>query len=181
MKAKILIADDDRNLSEVLRGILRRLEHRVKICDDIMELARLLSEEEWNLLICDARMWRRTQEVAPMSQASRSGEPNLVSDAQDMIALAQSRAIPVIVTVTYGSQPLAEEALKSGAFICVVKPFRADEVLRAVEQGLALNKENKQKAGVSVPSPLPEQSSELHLGYFIGESPLMAELYGQIQ
>ena len=97
MKAKILIADDDRNLSEVLKGILRRLEHRVKICDDAVEVVRLLTEEEWNLLICDARMWQRTR------------------DKGDFLQIAVSRNVPGTVTVTYGTQPLAADALASGA------------------------------------------------------------------
>ena len=166
MKAKILIADDDRNLSEVLKGILRRLEHRVKICDDAVEAVRLLTEEEWNLLICDARMWQRTRDKA------------------DLLQIAVLRNVPVAVTVTYGTQPLAEDALASGAFVSVMKPFRADEVIRATEAGLALSKEMASNAQAEQASALEETSQEegpeRHLGYFIGESPRMNTLYEQI-
>ena len=166
MKAKILIADDDRNLSEVLKGILRRLEHRVKICEDAQEAVRLLAEEEWNLLICDARMWQRT------------------CDKSDLLKTAVSRAVPVAVTVTYGTQPLADKAVAAGAFVSVMKPFRADEVIRATEMGLALSKETAKEAqeeeAISQEDSLQAGGPEHHFGYFIGESPQMKALYEQI-
>ncbi len=102
-------------------------------------------------------------------------------DKEDMVGTAVARSIPVAVTVTYGTQPLATAALEAGAYISVMKPFRADEVIRAVEEGLALSKTNAQKENVAKEEEKTEASSELHLGYFIGEAPRMVELYEQIQ
>ena len=102
-------------------------------------------------------------------------------DKEDMVGTAVSHSIPVAVTVTYGTQPLAATALEAGAFVSVMKPFRADEVIRAVEEGLTLCKNNAQKEEVASEEEQPKVSSELHLGYFIGESPRMGELYEQIQ
>ena len=102
-------------------------------------------------------------------------------EKEDMVGTAVSHSIPVAVTVTYGTQPLAAAALEAGAYVSVMKPFRAEEVIRAVEEGLALGKANAQKETIAPEEEPAENSSELHLGYFIGEAPRMVELYEQIQ
>jgi len=44
--------------------------------------------------------------------------------------------IPVIITASYGSQELAEEALNQGVGSCILKPFTAEEVKGAIEETL---------------------------------------------
>jgi GAF domain-containing protein/ActR/RegA family two-component response regulator len=41
--------------------------------------------------------------------------------------------IPVIITASYGSRELAEEALHQGVRSCILKPFTAEEVKEAIE------------------------------------------------
>ncbi len=44
--------------------------------------------------------------------------------------------IPVIITASYGSRELAEEALDQGVRSCILKPFTAEDVKGAIEEAL---------------------------------------------
>ena len=104
MKDKVLIADGDKNLSEVLRGILRRMDCGVRVCEDAGELSRLLEEENWTLLICDVSM------------------------------LPEVCLVPVAVMANYGGIVAADEAVRKGlAFVRLLKPVRESEVLSALK------------------------------------------------
>ena len=86
MKAKILIADADRNLSEVLKGMLRRLEHRVKTCDGLPDALILLSQEQWDLIICDIKLW------------------NQASDDSNILSVSIAKRVPFAALVSYDLQ-----------------------------------------------------------------------------
>lgn len=104
MKDKVLIADGDKNLSEVLKGILRRMDCGVRVCEDAGELSRLLVEENWTLLICDASL------------------------------LPDVCLVPVAVTANYAGIVAADEAVRNGlAFVRLLKPVREGEVLAALK------------------------------------------------
>ena len=45
--------------------------------------------------------------------------------------------IPVILTTFYGSEQVAEQALRLGAAAYVVKPYQIDEMMRAIDKALA--------------------------------------------
>ncbi len=160
MKAKILIADADKNLSEVLKGMLRRLEHRVRTCDAVSDALILLSQEKWDLIICDIKFW------------------NQAADDSNILAISCAKHIPFAALVSYDLQSLGNDAIKAGAFAMLVKPCRADELNSIVEKALEMR---------TSASPLQiggayrdVRDVEKHLGYFIGEHPLMQSLYLQI-
>lgn len=174
MKAKILIANEDKNAADVLRGLLRHIEGRIKISTTQDELKTLLPEDDWTLLLCDVRMWQKYRQDF------------------DFLAEAQSLAIPVAATADYSSLEQLDEARQNGAFASLLKPFRSGELLSICQQSLTLKRENRKRVRVvsrqAEPEeiPLPEQQenrnkTEKHLGYFIGEHPSMLELYSQIE
>ena len=160
MKAKILIADADRNLSEVLKGMLRRLEHRVKTCDALPDALILLSQEQWDLVICDIKLW------------------NQATDDSNIISVSNSKRVPFAALVSYDLQSLGNEAMKAGAFAILVKPCRADELNSIVDKALEIRSERSSMQAGGMFREARE--AERHLGYFIGEHTLMQSLYLQI-
>ena len=105
----MLIADGDRNLSEVLKGMLRRMDCAVRVCEDSAELPRLLMEEDWTLLICDVSM------------------------------LPEVCLVPVAVTANYGGVCAADEAVEKGlAFVRLLKPIRESELVAALNTAAAM-------------------------------------------
>jgi len=58
--------------------------------------------------------------------------------------LVHSRAsLPVIVMTAHGDMPMVRKALKAGAVEFLIKPFRDEELLQAVEQAFALDREQR--------------------------------------
>ena len=70
-------------------------------------------------------------------------------DGLEVLAALQERNVdvPVILTTFYGSEQVAEQALRLGAVDYVVKPYEVDDMLRAVKKALA---------GRPAPAPHPE-------------------------
>lgn len=52
--------------------------------------------------------------------------------------------IPVIIMTAHGDMPMVRKALKAGAVEFLIKPFRDEELLQAVEQGFALDRTRRQ-------------------------------------
>ncbi|MBQ6471028.1 MAG: sigma-54-dependent Fis family transcriptional regulator [Victivallales bacterium] len=163
MKAKILIAEEDQNFAEVLRGIMRRLDNRVKVCDDLEGVRQSLAAEPWDMLLCSAALWH----------SSRGGK--------DILELARTvvPAVPVAITVDYARQHWGEEAIGAGAFTWLLKPCRAEAVIHALETAQQLKAEEQQT--VAAPAPAPSADATRHFGLLVGESLKMQELYRTIE
>jgi len=60
-------------------------------------------------------------------------------DGLEVLAALQERnvEVPVILTTFYGSEQVAEQALRLGAVDYVVKPYEVEDMLRAVKKALA--------------------------------------------
>jgi FixJ family two-component response regulator len=54
--------------------------------------------------------------------------------------------IPIIIMTAHGDMPMVRKALKSGAVEFLIKPFRDEELLEAVEQAFAVDRA-RQRAG----------------------------------
>ncbi|MGI5923982.1 MAG: sigma 54-interacting transcriptional regulator [Lentisphaeria bacterium] len=174
VKAKILIAEEDENLQEVLRGLFRSLNHRVKASGDAAELCNLLEAEGWDAFFCDARLWESTRVKHDLLQ----------------LALGRQPRVPVVMTAHYTEIDLARGAVERGAFAWLPKPLKATDALRVLERILceasALSSETNvaespeivsgtDRADQAMPAP------EHHFGVLIGEHERMQELYTQIE
>jgi len=162
VKAKILIAEEDEGLSEVLRGLFRSLDHRVKTSSDLKEVRRLLRDEPWQVLFCSAGMW----------QASLADD--------DLLAAARLAAVPVpvVLMAAYAEFDLGEDAIKAGATAWLPKPIRSAAAIRGLEQALS----QTQATALEAPAPAeqPPEAVERHFGVLVGEHDSMRQLYDQI-
>ena len=52
-------------------------------------------------------------------------------------------AIPIIIMTAHGDMPMVRKALKAGAFEFLIKPFKDEEILEAVEQAFALDRAHR--------------------------------------
>lgn len=163
MKAKILIAEEDEGLSEVLRGLFRSLDHRVKASSDLKEVRRLLREEPWHALFCSAGMW----------QASLADD--------DLIAAARllPAPVPVVLMAAYAEFNLGEDAVKAGATAWLPKPIRSAAAIRGLEQALSQTQAAAPEEAPAQVEPPPE-AIERHFGVLVGEHEGMRRLYDQI-
>jgi DNA-binding NtrC family response regulator len=113
----VLIVDDDRTARY---GMRRALEESYKIfeAESAAGARRILAAENPDLLLLDIEMPEETG--LDFLRALKEG-----ADAR-----------PVVMITAYGSEKIAVEAMKSGAYDYLPKPFEVDELRLVVEKAL---------------------------------------------
>src|SRR5208283_4696607 len=111
----VLIVDDEKNMRLSLKTVLTDEGYTVRMAESAEEALNLLGQEEVFMVITDARLG-----------AGMSG--------YELLAKAHSRwpDLPVLMITAYATPKLAVEAIKSGAFDYVAKPFAPEELLHAI-------------------------------------------------
>ena len=113
---KILIAEDDDVVREVVSEILSKEGYSAFTARDGLDAIRMLMIEDMHLVLTDLKM------------------PN--ADGIEVLrqAVKNNPDCAVIILTAYGSLDSALDALKEGAFDYLTKPFKIQEVLFAVEK-----------------------------------------------
>jgi DNA-binding NtrC family response regulator len=118
--ARILVVDDERTTLDALSTILHREGHTVLTALSGKEVIEQLEEEEVDLILSDVKMPRM--------------------DGLALLRHVKAQHADIVVMMMSGHQDVAAavEAMKAGAFDYLIKPFGRDEVVRAVQKGLAM-------------------------------------------
>jgi len=114
MKSTVLVAEDDRNLRRVLRAMLVREGYEVAEAPDGEAACAWLARNRPDALITDIRMPK--MDGLALFRHVRDRRPD----------------VPVILITAYGTIGDAVEAIRSGAFDYISKPFDEAELLRVV-------------------------------------------------
>lgn len=131
---RILAVDDELDMLTLIKMIIEGYsKHQVTVTNTPMEVAELLSNEQFDLIITDLKM------------------PGM--DGMELLELAkkQDKDVLVLMVTAFGSLESAEEAVRKGAFDYISKPFRKEQLLLAIDKAMrwremALqNKELKQR------------------------------------
>jgi len=131
--AKILIVDDEARILLLLQSILRANGYEATTAKDGLEALEHVKKDTFDLIITDLRM-------APMDGMTLFREVKTLFPA-----------LPVILLTAYASVETAIEAMKSGAFDYLTKPFKVDEMLAAVRR--AIEHSTKSSAAVIATDP----------------------------
>jgi two-component system NtrC family response regulator len=122
----ILIIDDEKNYLLILEAILEEEGYTVTALGDPVMAMTYLEESEVDVVITDMKMPGMTgQEVL---ENVRRHHPH----------------IPVMIMTAFGTIDRAVEAMKSGAFDYITKPFSNDEILLSVRKALKLSHAERQ-------------------------------------
>jgi two-component system response regulator AtoC len=124
---RVLVVDDEENIRLVLRTLLRKHGYEVEVAESGEAALAKVDSFGPDVILTDVRM------------------PKM--GGLDLLATLKAKHQPatVIVMSAYGSNDLALEAMKAGAYDYVSKPFKPDEVvlvLRKAEEREALRREN---------------------------------------
>jgi two-component system response regulator AtoC len=125
---RVLVVDDEENLRLVLRTLLRRHGYEVETAPTGEEALTLVDSFGPDVVLTDVRM-------------PKMGGLDLLTTLK-----AKGNEATVIVMSAYGNMDLALEAMKSGAYDYVQKPFKPDEIvlaLKKAEEREALRRENR--------------------------------------
>ncbi len=127
-KLHILIAEDEKNIGDLLVELLAQEDREITIVHDGLDAVRKLRKAPYDLLITDLMM------------------PEL--DGMEVLRQAKKLHphILVIIITGYASLETAIEAVKEGAYDYLRKPFRLDELKISVDNAcerIYLLRENK--------------------------------------
>jgi two-component system, NtrC family, response regulator AtoC len=125
---RVLVVDDEESLRLVLRTYLKRHGYQVEVADNGETALEMVESFGPDFILTDVRMPRM--------------------GGLDLLATLQAKGIEatVIVMSAYGNVDLAIEAIKTGAYDYVQKPFKNEEVLlalRKAEERESLRRENR--------------------------------------
>ncbi len=151
--ARILIADDQKDVLEALRFLFKGEGWQVQTADSPQKVLRDISDNEFDLLLIDLNYARDT-----------------TSGAEGLDLLEKLHGIdatlPVVVMTAWGSVELAVEAMRRGAQDFIQKPWENARVLaiaraqiqlgQALRHGRRLEAENKLLRGESSPDVVAE-------------------------
>jgi two-component system, NtrC family, response regulator AtoC len=157
-KEQILVVDDEANLRRVIAAQLARDGYEVHTTEDGEAALAYLKEHHIDLVITDLRM-------------PRLGGMDLLR-----AALREDPSLPVVILTAHGTVDTAVEALKTGAFDYISKPFDQDEVRLVVKKALrtrSLADADATHAGT------PSAPSGTRFG-IIGTSKAVTDLYALI-
>jgi DNA-binding NtrC family response regulator len=135
--ARILIADDQADVVEALRLLLKPEGYQIDTADSPAAVLRLLDRREYDLILMDLNYARDTT----------SGQEGL-----DLVAgiRASDDTTPIIVMTAWGSVPLAVEAMRRGARDFIEKPWENERLLAILrtqtELGRALRQTTRLEA-----------------------------------
>jgi len=159
--AKILIADDDRSITEGLSAILRDEGYEVAIAVDGQKALDQLGAESFGVILADLKMPR--------------------VDGLALLKELQLRAIPTECIIVTGQATVdsAVQAMREGAYDYVEKPLTADKLnrLKALIPK-ALDKFNVQQKNRELSSKLEGLT---HYGELTGQSEEMRAVYQIIE
>ena len=159
--AKILIADDDRSITEGLSAILRDEGYEVAVAIDGQKALDQLGAESFGVILADLKM------------------PKV--DGLALLKELQLRAIPTECIIVTGQATVdsAVQAMREGAYDYVEKPLTADKLnrLKALIPK-ALEKFNVQQKNRELSSKLEGLT---HFGELTGQSEEMRSVYQIIE
>src|SRR6266571_4502958 len=154
----VLVVDDEKNMRLSLKTILADEQYAVRVVDSAEEALRLLANEEFFMVITDARLGGMT--------------------GYEFLAKARSQwpDLPALMLTAYATPKLAVEAIKAGAMDYLAKPFAPEELLLAVSRCAERHRLLIENAS------LRERAGEnFGLDHIVGDSPKMRELKQLIQ
>ena len=123
MTEKILVIDDEMDMLMMLRMLIEdNTDHSVETTNNPSEGLKRLSDEPFDLVITDLKM------------------PGI--DGMELFAEIRKSVphLPVILITAYGSQEVADEAIREGISDFITKPFKKDRILFSIQRSLELSR-----------------------------------------
>jgi len=165
MNAKILVIEDDLDLSQLLKRFLTKNGYDITIAHNGKKGIEAIQEIKPDLVLCDFRLG--DLDGAQIIQKSKEIDPSL----------------PIIIITGYSDIRVAVHVMKMGAVDYITKPLIPDEILITIKKVLdrepssqtSLSESNGDAAHVNKP-----RTYQKAVDYVFGESPQSVALFKQI-
>ena len=130
MTANILAVDDEPDMLKLLSMIVReKTPHNIVTTNNPLEALEIAKQGGIDLLIADLKM------------------PGL--DGSELLdaVKAVNQDIPVVIITAFATEEAAAETLQKGGFDFIIKPFRKEQILGAIDKALKwaqMQRENRE-------------------------------------
>jgi FixJ family two-component response regulator len=124
----VLVIDDDADLRASIGRLLRSLKMNVQLFGSIAEFLESVPPDGPTCLVLDIRL------------PGRSG-----LDLQRQL-ITTNREVSIVFITGHGDIPMSVQAMKRGAIEFLTKPFRDQDLLDAIQLGLARDRERRENA-----------------------------------
>ena len=128
----VLIVDDDGEFRDSVGRLLRSVGLDTRQFPSVTDFLDAELPDRPTCLVVDVRM---------------PGPSGL--DLQRELSAAK-RELPIIFITAHGDIPMSVHAMKAGAIEFLTKPFRDQDLLDAIETGLALDRARRESAGAEI-------------------------------
>jgi DNA-binding NtrC family response regulator len=157
-KAHILVIDDERGLCNMLDAILGDLGYQVTTYTDPVSAIKVFERHQYSMVITDIKM------------------PGM-SGIEVLQKIKQRDAdVPVLVITGYATVELSIQALRSGAFDILTKPFEPEEILNRVKNVLRHNELEEENRLLRL-----ELTEQEQFGDVVGKSPELLKVIDTAQ
>jgi len=123
MEARILIADDEKNILDTLSDFMKDIGYHVDLAGSVDSALALMQTNEYDILLTDKNM--------PDTGDNKEGGMRLLKHAKEHNPLTE-----VIMITGYATVESAVEAMKLGAFDYVMKPIPLNELKEKIDRVL---------------------------------------------
>ena len=125
MKKPILVVDDESNMRKIISAMIRREGFETIQASDGLEAVKILSSNEISVVVADLKM------------------PGMNGLELSNYITKNHNDIPVIIVTAYGTIDSAVNAVKSGVFDYITKPFEQEEIVSTVTKAYKTYNANK--------------------------------------
>ena len=150
----VLIVDDEENMRHMLQVMLTKAGYLAQTAADGIEGLDLIEKKDFDFILCDIKM------------------PNM----DGMTFLKKSReTLPektFIMMSAYGTIDTALEALKTGAYDYISKPFKEDELLLTLKK--AEERERLKEENLRLQNKIKKIEQKYSFGNIVARSEAMA-------
>ncbi|MFC1744459.1 sigma-54-dependent transcriptional regulator [Candidatus Riflebacteria bacterium] len=154
----ILITDDEESVGFALKVLLEPVAKNVRVTSSGLEALEILKTQNFDILLTDINMPKMSG--LELLEVVRKNFPNIL----------------VILLTAYGSEKIAVDAMKNGAYDYIPKPFDNDVLMlsveRALEKALLARKVNQLEKVIS---------ERFSFHSILGKSPAMQKIFDIIE
>lgn len=126
----VFVVDDHRSVREGITSLLESIGLRAQTFRTAEEFLHAARPDAAACVVLDVRL------------------PGLSGLDLQQLLLRAGRAIPIVFITGHGDVPMSVEAMKSGAVEFLLKPFRDQQLLDAIQRALARDRLERQRLAV---------------------------------
>lgn len=127
MQGRILVIDDEKNITFVIQAMLERAGFEVVVYNESLEAIEALDSEDFDVVVTDLYM-------------PGPGGMQILEHCQKNYP-----ELPTVIITAYGTVEAAVSALKQGAFDFITKPFDQSELLSIVKKAVATHQQRQKE------------------------------------